>query len=276
MILTPKNWQSFQHYKERAPSWIKLHKGLLSDFEYIHLPLASRALAPLLWLLASEYKDGQIDASMEKIAFRVHVSVEELRSALSPLIDSGFFSASDMLAEPEQVAIPRREEKRREETEKTIVAKAPMGNSDFEELKRVYPKRSGNYGWKAAEKKFNALVKTGVDPQSMISAAAKLCDTLRSRIGTEFIPMPASWLNSEDFTEMAAEALAVAVPLKGYYAAYDSPQLDAWDRHERDRTGKCLPRDHKGGWRVDSEWPPGWKQPERSHEIAIPRMQTIQ
>ncbi len=40
MILTAKNWKSFQHYKERAPSWIKLHKGsLLSMRIFISLKL---------------------------------------------------------------------------------------------------------------------------------------------------------------------------------------------------------------------------------------------
>jgi hypothetical protein len=62
--LTPKNWKSFQHYKDRAPPWIKLHKTLLDDFKFSRLPLASRALAPCIWLLASEYEGGEINASV--------------------------------------------------------------------------------------------------------------------------------------------------------------------------------------------------------------------
>ncbi len=257
MSITPKNWKSFQHYKERTPAWIKLHKGLLTDFTFNRLPLASRALAPMLWLLASEYEEGEITASMEEIAFRLHVNEADLREALSPLIDSGFFVSSELLAKPEQTASL---EKRREENkiEENIVAKAPIGNSDFAKLKQAYPKRAGNYGWKAAEKKFNSLVKTGVDPAVIIAAAVRLCQTLRSKIGTEFIPMPASWLNSEDFAESAADAFVAHVPAKGYYAAFDSPQLDAWDKHNRSLTGRLLPRDVRGGWQVDSEWPPGY------------------
>ena len=49
--IRPKNWHSFQHYKDRDPTWIKLHKKLLDDYEFQSLPLASRALAPMLWLL---------------------------------------------------------------------------------------------------------------------------------------------------------------------------------------------------------------------------------
>lgn len=118
--LVAKNWGEFQHYKDRAPAWIKLHKRLLDDFEYQSLPLASRALAPMLWLLASEENDGTIDFNPKKLAFRLRTTVEEINEAVKPLIENGFFSligdcnsdASDLLAE----VLPR-EEKRREEEE---------------------------------------------------------------------------------------------------------------------------------------------------------------
>jgi len=213
MSLTPKNWKSFQHYKDRSPAWIKLHKGLLDDFAFSRLPLASRALAPMLWLLASEYEDGTITASMEEVAFRLHLSPADLHAALSPLIDSGFFVTSEPLAEPEQTSIPERENidkrKRREESRA-----ASPSSEDFETLKKVFPRRKGNYAWKAAERKFNALVKTGVDPKVIIAAAIRLCDTLKSKIGTEYIPMPASWLNSEDFIDLAVSSFEPAAPDK--------------------------------------------------------------
>jgi hypothetical protein len=221
MTLTPKNWKSFQHYKDRAPAWIKLHKGLMTDFAFNRLPLASRALAPMLWLLASEYEDGEITASMDEIAFRLHVSTSELNAALKPLIDSGFFIASDALAEPEQQAIPEKEDigkRTREEGEKKSRAASPS-NEDFENFKKDYPKRAGNYGWKAAERKYLALVKTGVSPQAIQTAVRRHAEEMRKlkRIGTEFVPMPASWLNSEDFVFVAVDAFS------------DGPKPIDWD-----------------------------------------------
>ena len=59
MKITPRNWARFQHYNTRRPPWIKLHRGLLDDYQFHTLPLASKALAPLLWLLASEHKGLQ-------------------------------------------------------------------------------------------------------------------------------------------------------------------------------------------------------------------------
>lgn len=91
MTLIPKNWSSFQHYRDRSPPWVKLHKGLLDDREFQRLPLASRALAPMLWLLASERTDGAFNGAVDELCFRLRASDDEIRSGLQPLIDAGFF-----------------------------------------------------------------------------------------------------------------------------------------------------------------------------------------
>jgi hypothetical protein len=119
MILKPKNWDKFQHYKDRCPPWIKLHRDILNDRVFANLPIASKALAPLLWLLASESKDGSFDAAIEELAFRLHIASKDIESGLKPLIDKGFFvDASTMLAPCLQVAIPEREREGERETEK--------------------------------------------------------------------------------------------------------------------------------------------------------------
>lgn len=100
MKLIPKNWDSFQHYKDRNPPWIKLHKGLLNDRAYTRLPLASKALAPLLWLLASESKDGSFDAEVEELVFRLRMTEKEIIQGLDPLIKSGFFTTVQSASTP--------------------------------------------------------------------------------------------------------------------------------------------------------------------------------
>jgi hypothetical protein len=113
MRLHVKNWHEFQHYKDRAPPWIKLHKGLLDNYEYQRLPVASRALAPMLWLLASESEDGSIEYDCDKIAFRLRTSCKDVADAIDPLIKAGFMVvsgvASNSLAEREQDAMPEKE-----------------------------------------------------------------------------------------------------------------------------------------------------------------------
>jgi hypothetical protein len=90
MKLVPKNWTIFQHYKDRCPPWVKLHRELLNDKQFMCLPVASKALAPLLWLLASESKTGEFDGSIEELVFRLRFTAKEVESGLKPLIDKGF------------------------------------------------------------------------------------------------------------------------------------------------------------------------------------------
>jgi hypothetical protein len=120
MLLQPKNWAVFQHYKDRCPPWIKLHRDLLNDRVYMRLPIASKAIAPMLWLLASESKDGIFDGSLDELVFRLHITEKEYQSGVKPLIDNNFFTiVSGVLAERLQDAIPEREG----ETEKEIETK---------------------------------------------------------------------------------------------------------------------------------------------------------
>lgn len=118
MIIQPDKWEELQHYKDRKPIWIKLHLKLLDNYKYHMLPIASKAIAPLLWLIASEYQDARIDASAEELAFRLRMPVVDLVSALQPLFLSGFFVCyQDDIVPLAECYHDACLEKRREETE---------------------------------------------------------------------------------------------------------------------------------------------------------------
>jgi hypothetical protein len=262
MILTPKNWKSFQHYKDRAPAWIKLHKGLLDDFEFSCLPVASKALAPMLWLIASEYEDGKIEANIDKLAFRLRMTRGDLADALSPLVEKGFFDASEPLAECKQDACLEKEEEREIEKRKISrsVASATRPSEDlkFEEFWKSFPRRDGPNPRKPAEQKFAALVKTGVDPDVMIQAAKQLAadEAKRGNIGTRFIPQAVTWLNQQRWADHAASAFAAD---DGMIEVLDQIALEAWDSYGKATNGKTYPRNRKGGWRFPSKYPPGYE-----------------
>lgn len=252
--LAPKNWASFQHYKDRAPPWIKLHKSLLNDFEFSRLPLASKALAPLLWVLASEYENGSIDASLDEIAFRIHVTREELEAGIGPLIENGFFIsdgvpehvASKPLADCAHVAInvvqsatPEREKRRGREETDSRPKPVECAPSRFEEFWKSYPRRLGDNPRKPAEEKFNRLVKTGVDPAVMIEAVKAMALTKAADVGTQFIPQAVTWLNQQRWIDHAAVAFE------------KPPDLNIEDQVERFSRG--LP------------WSSKWYGPEPGH-----------
>ena len=131
----------FQHYRRRNPPWVKLHKRLLDDYEFQNLPLASKALAPMLWLLASEDGQGWIDAEAAKISFRLRMSREELDQAIQPLIDGGFFEredASAAQAREAQTATPESESKTESEAE--LLSDVPSDLLvDFDVFWSAYP-----------------------------------------------------------------------------------------------------------------------------------------
>jgi hypothetical protein len=112
MRLVPKNWATFQHYHKRRPPWVKLHRQLLDDVEFIRLPLASRALAPLIWLLASESDDGSFEGDPTLLAFRLRLPEPEVQVGLTGLITSEFvLDASTGLAVCKRVTPLEREER---------------------------------------------------------------------------------------------------------------------------------------------------------------------
>src|SRR5512139_3348117 len=196
MTLTPKNWSEFQHYKDRKPAWIKLHRSLLDDYEFACLPLASRALAPLLWLLASEYEDGEITCNDEALAFRLRMSLKDLRIALNPLIEHGFFTSDSVpLADCKQVASLEKEKETQVKTEKNIV------DLEFEKFKRAYPKRKGSQGWPTAHKYFIVAIRAGQPADNLNLTAQKFAASLPGDQDPKFVPMAETWMRKQSWKE---------------------------------------------------------------------------
>ncbi len=110
-----KNWGRFQHYSDRNPTWIKLHREILNDMEMHKLPGDVFKTLIGLWLVASETaKDGRLPAS-EVLEFRLRIpkkTIEEHISLLSQWLES---DDSIVLADCKQNGGT---EKRREEKEK--------------------------------------------------------------------------------------------------------------------------------------------------------------
>ena len=123
--LSVKNFAKFQHYKDRAPPWIKLYNEVLDDYEFGQLPDASKAHLIAIWLLASRY-DNKIPADAEWITRRINATSPV---DISLLVKSGFLEAdqacSEMLADCKQVARPETERERERETETSCSSSAP-------------------------------------------------------------------------------------------------------------------------------------------------------
>jgi hypothetical protein len=252
MILTPKSWGSFQHYKDREPSWIKLHKSLLTNYEWVCLPVASKALAPMLWLLASEYKDGIIDASLDKIAFRLSMSRGDLENALTPLIESDFFHASDTLAECKQDACLEIEEEKedidkRERQKETREVAILVDPAEFHVFWEDWPNKVGK---PAAVKALAAARKRGAPFGEIMDGVRRY---IRDKPPDRPWLNPATFLNQERWADRPA-ATSVAKPLTDFQRAQQETRdiLNDLDHFARGGSGsnqenpQLLP-DHSGG-----------------------------
>lgn len=145
--LSVKNWDDFQHYKDRTPPWIKLHRTLLDDYAFSRLQDASKAHLMLIWLLASQmdnkipYDDVWIG---RKIGATDHVDIKSL-------IDSGFLflasDDSDVLAN----CTPETEEESEKEREKKESPLPPKPDGDLQVCVDLYNDMAAQTGLPACQ-----------------------------------------------------------------------------------------------------------------------------
>lgn len=181
--LRVKNWEKHQHYKDRNPPWIKLHREVLDDYDMSCLQDASKLHLILIWLLSSQL-DNRIPDDSTWVAKKIGATQ---KVNLNELIDKGFLipeqSASGVLAEcsPETY---------REETEKE---KEKINKKKFENLYEVFPKkRIGN-----REKAWAAFLKalTHATPEEIIAGAEAYASS--AEVAEGYAKGLAAWLNDD-------------------------------------------------------------------------------
>jgi hypothetical protein len=102
--LSVRNFEHFQHYKDRAPTWIKLYNAVMDDEAFLELSDAERGQLVLIWLLASR-RDNKLPRDGKLIARAIQASG---RVNVERFVESGFLvpyqPASEVLAGPEHIA----------------------------------------------------------------------------------------------------------------------------------------------------------------------------
>jgi len=81
-----KNLEKYQHYTDRCPPWIKLHRSVFQDYEFTELTDSSKLQLVLIWLLASQV-DNKLPVSESWIKKQIGVSTPV---NLKPLFNGGF------------------------------------------------------------------------------------------------------------------------------------------------------------------------------------------
>lgn len=202
MPIRVKDWNKFQHFKDRKPPWIKLYRDILDDLEWHELdPVAAKALVAI-WLIASE-NDGELP-EMKKLAFRLRLTEKQAISIVSQLdhwlIQDDIKVISDCYQDDSLEIETEREIETEIETEKDIYThrrkSRSAGSAEFEKFWNVYPRKVGKgqamKAWSKATGKASAV---------LIIAAVEAWRGSKDFPAPEFVPHPATWLNAERWTD---------------------------------------------------------------------------
>lgn len=218
--LRVKNWDKFQHYKDRNAPWIKLHRALLDDYDFASLSDAARGHLMLIWLLAVSY-DGRIPSDAGFLARKL-ATTETID--LRVLISKGFLipeqNASDAIAGCKQdasdtLAFARSREGEGEGEGEPPPTPPPGGvgrqetaktSEGFERFWSAYPRKCS----KGAARKAWAKLKPSEQLVQAILAGIERAKTSDQwvRDGGRFIPHPATWLNAEGWEDERAPGSA--------------------------------------------------------------------
>lgn len=111
-----KDFDKFQHFKDRSPPWIKLYRDILDDPDWHALDAESAKILVMLWLVASEDKSMQGNLpDVRKLAFRLRIEQKQLEKSLNKLSHWVEQGDINLISDEYQSDAP---EERREETEK--------------------------------------------------------------------------------------------------------------------------------------------------------------
>ena len=131
---------------------------------------------------------------------------------------------------------PKSRIQNRELSQSVADAHRPDLSEKFEEFWKAYPPRAGPNPRDPAERKFRALIKTGVDAELLIASVRKLAsdESALGNIGTRFIPKATTWLSERRWADHAAVAF-IADSQNGELSIERAVQVFAktghWSRH---------------------------------------------
>lgn len=229
-MLRVKGWVDFQHYKDRRPPWIKLHRELLENFRWHRLTSDSKALAICIWLVACEYKDpkaGLVTDNAEELAFRARMDELIVVQSIKQLIQEGFLEhvddgENDLLAPCYQPATTETETKtyRQEVEDKDSCVK--KFSEMFLEFWELYPRqRRGD-----KDQAYRAWKKVLKDEKSTERKILDGLDRYRNsrEVKEGYSKGAAAWLNAGKYNDNYEE------PTSDNTKSYSSTIIDATSR----------------------------------------------
>jgi len=113
-----KNWEKFQHFKNRKPPWIKLYRDILDQVDIVSLSDKAFRVLIGLWVLAAEdpKQKGNLP-DIKTICFRLRLQEATVTKALGELISYVYQDDIKMISTRHQLGSPETETKKEKEAE---------------------------------------------------------------------------------------------------------------------------------------------------------------
>ncbi len=181
-----KNWEKWQTYRQDrgAPPWIKVHRNLMSNSDWVGLTDAEKGQLVSMWIVAAD-KSGHLPDDPAMIR---KMCILDGTPDINKFKRLGFIDAKRM---------PRRRQPDAPETEaETDKNKGQKKiEPDFVRFYTAYPKKKGK---DQAEKAYNKLNGEAPSIDSLLEILDKHKKSLDwTRDDGKFIPHPATWLNQK-------------------------------------------------------------------------------
>lgn len=180
-----RNWDEFQHFKDRSPPWVKLYRYLLDDPEWHELAGDDAKVLVMLWLVASEDKEMQGHLPSNKtLAFRLRITEAKLNQSLTKLSHWLILDDINVISDCNQTDAPEKRQSR------------DRVDINFEIFYNAYPKKKNRGDAEKAWQKH----KPDIDLILKSLEWQKVSEGWKKESG-QFIPYPASYLNSKGWLD---------------------------------------------------------------------------
>ena len=212
MSLKIKNWKNFQHFKDRRPPWIKVHRDILDDYDINMISSDAFKLLVQLWLLASE--DDKVEGNLppiEQICYRLRIEKHKCLKLLKEL-DSFLISEcyQDDITSISKVYTRDRDRGRDREEFMSSKNHSTYHSASKEILQFLNEKTGRNYQPVDANLNFiKARLKEGATERQIRQVIAKKC---REWDGDEKMMLylrPATLFNKTKFAQYVGELIVV-------------------------------------------------------------------
>lgn len=243
-----KNWKKFQHFKDRRPPWIKLHRDVLEQRDINMISDRSHRVLIGLWLLASEDEEMQGTLPpVDDIAFRLRKPeseiIESLRELKPFLVGDDINMMSERYqADDKAISLARSRETETEERQRQSLdlskdkSQPPeVAESDDSDLPFIDPRNA-----KKNNNHFSKLI-----PEKQFKSIKSECDEilkLPSKNGRGFNPF--QWVQKK--TNARGHPQAIFESLTGLLKLWDTVE-NPWayiDAAFRTKDGNYNEREH--------------------------------